>query len=170
MHEEPVAQNEVTLRDYIDLLRRRKAIIFQTFVAALFIGIFVCMQPALQILSLRSGALGIDTPAKFFWATGSLSGVLDNAPTYLVFFKAAQGLSNAPGDVLEAGVERSILTAISLGAVMMGAMTYLGNGPNFMVKAIAESSGVKMPSFFGYMVYSVLILLPILALHAWLFL
>ncbi|MEX2092998.1 MAG: sodium:proton antiporter, partial [Pirellulales bacterium] len=139
-------------------------------VAALFIGIFICMQPALQILGLRGNELGIDTPAKFFWATGTLSSALDNAPTYLVFFKTAQGLPHAEGAVLGAGVEHSILTAISLGAVFMGAMTYIGNGPNFMVKAIAESTGVKMPSFFGYMVYSCAILLPILALCVWLFL
>jgi Na+/H+ antiporter NhaD/arsenite permease-like protein len=139
-------------------------------VAALFIGIFICMQPALQILGLRGGELGINTPAKFFWASGSLSSVLDNAPTYLVFFKTAQGLPHVEGDVLEAGVEQAILAAISLGSVFMGAMTYIGNGPNFMVKAIAESSGVKMPSFFGYMAYSFAILLPILALNVWLFL
>jgi Na+/H+ antiporter NhaD/arsenite permease-like protein len=139
-------------------------------VAALFIGIFICMQPALQILGLHGSELGIDTPAKFFWATGSLSSVLDNAPTYLVFFKTAQALPHAEGAVLEAGVEHSILAAISLGAVFMGAMTYIGNGPNFMVKAIAESSGIKMPSFFGYMLYSFAILLPILALTVWLFL
>jgi Na+/H+ antiporter NhaD/arsenite permease-like protein len=139
-------------------------------VAALFIGIFICMQPALQILSVRGDELGIDTPPKFFWATGSLSSVLDNAPTYLVFFKTAQAMPYAEDAVLEAGVEHSILAAISLGAVFMGAMTYIGNGPNFMVKAIAESSGVKMPSFFGYMVYSFTILLPILALMVWLFL
>jgi Na+/H+ antiporter NhaD/arsenite permease-like protein len=139
-------------------------------VAALFIGIFVCMQPALQILSVRGDELGIDTPPKFFWASGSLSSVLDNAPTYLVFFKTAQAMPHAEGAILEAGVEHSILAAISLGAVFMGAMTYIGNGPNFMVKAIAESSGVKMPSFFGYMVYSFAILLPILALCVWLFL
>ncbi len=139
-------------------------------VAALFIGIFICMQPALQILSLHGGELGINTPPKFFWATGTLSSVLDNAPTYLVFFKTAQALPHEEGAVLVAGVEHSILAAISLGAVFMGAMTYIGNGPNFMVKAIAESSGVKMPSFFGYMAYSVLILLPILALTVWLFL
>jgi Na+/H+ antiporter NhaD/arsenite permease-like protein len=139
-------------------------------VAALFVGIFICMQPALQILSEHGGQLGIDTAPKFFWATGILSSVLDNAPTYLVFFKTAQGLPQADGAVLEAGVEHSILVAISLGAVFMGAMTYIGNGPNFMVKAIAESSGVKMPSFFGYMLYSVAILLPILAATVWLFL
>lgn len=139
-------------------------------VAALFIGIFICMQPALQILSVRGDELGINTPPEFFWATGTLSSVLDNAPTYLVFFKTAQAMPHAEGAVLEAGVEHSILAAISLGAVFMGAMTYIGNGPNFMVKAIAESSGVKMPSFFGYMVYSFTILLPILALMVWLFL
>lgn len=139
-------------------------------VAALFIGIFICMQPALQILSVRGDELGINTPPEFFWATGSLSSVLDNAPTYLVFFKTAQAMPSPEGAILEAGVEHSILAAISLGAVFMGAMTYIGNGPNFMVKAIAESSGVKMPSFFGYMVYSFTILLPILALMVWLFL
>jgi len=139
-------------------------------VAVLFIGIFVCMQPALQILGLRGSELGLNTPAEFFWASGSLSSVLDNAPTYLVFFKTAQGLSAPPGAVLEAGVEQGLLAAISLGSVFMGAMTYIGNGPNFMVKAIAESSGVKMPSFFGYMIYSFTILLPILALNVWLFL
>jgi Na+/H+ antiporter NhaD/arsenite permease-like protein len=139
-------------------------------VAALFIGIFICMQPALQILAVRGDELGIDTPAKFFWATGSLSSVLDNAPTYLVFFKTAQAMPDTPGAVLEAGVDATILAGISLGAVFMGAMTYIGNGPNFMVKAIAESSGIKMPSFFGYMVYSFAILLPIFALTVWLFL
>jgi Na+/H+ antiporter NhaD/arsenite permease-like protein len=139
-------------------------------VAVLFIGIFICMQPALQILSVRGSELGLNTPPEFFWATGTLSSVLDNAPTYLVFFKTAQTLPHVDGAVLEAGVEESILAAISLGAVFMGAMTYIGNGPNFMVKAIAESSGVKMPSFFGYMIYSFAILLPILALTVWLFL
>jgi Na+/H+ antiporter NhaD/arsenite permease-like protein len=139
-------------------------------VAVLFIGIFICMQPALQILSVRGSELGINTPPEFFWATGSLSSVLDNAPTYLVFFKTAQGLPPAEGAELVAGVEHSILAAISLGAVFMGAMTYIGNGPNFMVKAIAESSGIKMPSFFGYMIYSFAILLPILAAMVWIFL
>jgi Na+/H+ antiporter NhaD/arsenite permease-like protein len=138
-------------------------------VAALFIGIFICMQPALQILGLRGGKLGLDTPAEFFWASGTLSSVLDNAPTYLVFFKTAQGLPHVAGQELVAGVPAPILTAISLGAVFMGAMTYIGNGPNFMVKAIAESARIKMPSFFGYMIYSVGLLLPILALCVWLF-
>ena len=100
-----------------------------------------------------------------------LSSVLDNAPTYLVFFKTAQAMPHAGGRRPRWRASRqSILAAISLGAVFMGAMTYIGNGPNFMVKAIAETSGVKMPSFFGYMVYSFAILLPILALNVWLFL
>jgi Na+/H+ antiporter NhaD/arsenite permease-like protein len=139
-------------------------------VAALFIGIFITMQPALQILSVRGAELGLNTPPEFFWATGSLSSVLDNAPTYLVFFKTAQAMPASEGATLVAGVEETLLMGISLGAVFMGAMTYIGNGPNFMVKAIAESAGVKMPSFFGYMVYSFAILLPIFALTVWLFL
>lgn len=139
-------------------------------VAALFVGIFICMQPALQILGIKGSELGLNDPPHFFWATGTLSSVLDNAPTYLVFFKTAQGLESIEGATLVAGVEEGILAAISLGAVFMGAMTYIGNGPNFMVRAIAESSGVKMPSFFGYMVYSFAILLPILGLTVWLFL
>jgi Na+/H+ antiporter NhaD/arsenite permease-like protein len=136
-------------------------------VAALFSGIFVTMQPALQILSVRGDELGIQTPVQFFWATGALSSVLDNAPTYLVFFKTAQAMESTGPTV--AGVDEMILMGISLGAVFMGSMTYIGNGPNFMVRAIAEKSGVKMPSFFGYMVYSCLILLPLFALMNWLF-
>jgi Na+/H+ antiporter NhaD/arsenite permease-like protein len=138
-------------------------------VAALFLGIFICMQPALQILGFYGAGLGIDTPARFFWITGGLSSVLDNAPTYLVFFKMAQSMD--PGDAITvAGVAEPTLIGISLGAVFMGAMTYIGNGPNFMVKALAERSGVPMPSFFGYMLYSGSILIPILALAAWQFL
>jgi Na+/H+ antiporter NhaD/arsenite permease-like protein len=132
-------------------------------VAALFVGIFICMQPALQILAAQGGALGLRTPAHFFWATGGLSSVLDNAPTYLVFFKSAQSLPSSHTPQV-AGVEVPLLVAISLGSVFMGAMTYIGNGPNFMVRSIAESSGIKMPSFFGYIAYSCLILLPILLL------
>ena len=136
-------------------------------VAALFIGIFVCMQPALQILALKGAALSAHLePAGFFWATGALSSFLDNAPTYLVFFQTAQAGGGDPA-TLVAGVPETVLTAISLGAVFMGAMTYIGNGPNFMVKAIAEKSGVKMPSFFGYMGYSIFFLLPLLMLTVW---
>ena len=137
-------------------------------VAALFVGIFICMQPALAILNERGGELGITSPMAFFWVTGGLSAVLDNAPTYLVFFKTAQALP--PTETVVAGVDAGRLTAISLGAVFLGAMTYIGNGPNFMVKAIAEQAGVRMPSFFGYILYSVGVLLPVLALTALLFL
>ncbi|MCC6493695.1 MAG: sodium:proton antiporter, partial [Pirellulales bacterium] len=139
-------------------------------VAALFVGIFICMQPALQILS-ANGAYLVERynmgPGKFFWATGALSSFLDNAPTYLVFFQTARDPSQLGGPT--GGVPEPILIAISLGAVFMGSMTYIGNGPNFMVKAIAEKAGVKMPSFFGYMLYSCGILLPILIVMDMLF-
>jgi Na+/H+ antiporter NhaD/arsenite permease-like protein len=138
-------------------------------VAALFSGIFICMQPALQILGVRGPELGLAHPMQFFWATGSLSSVLDNAPTYVVFFETAQTIKE-PGVRLIAGVAENLLAAVSLGAVFMGAMTYIGNGPNFMVRAIAEKSGVKMPSFFGYMLWSCLILLPIFVITTLLFL
>ncbi len=143
-------------------------------VAALFFGIFVCMQPALQILNSRGSGLGIDTPNEFFWITGALSAVLDNAPTYVVFLETAKTLPATPGATMVplahgAEIDDMLLVGISLGAVFMGAMTYIGNGPNFMVKAIAEKSGVRMPSFFGYVVYSGCVLLPILALTSWLF-
>jgi Na+/H+ antiporter NhaD/arsenite permease-like protein len=139
-------------------------------VAALFFGIFICMQPALEILSANGPYLVEHFqmgPGKFFWASGMLSSILDNAPTYLVFFETARDPAQA-GSVT-GGVPEPILVGISLGSVMWGAMTYIGNGPNFMVKAIAESSGVRMPSFFGYMAYSLLILLPILLLMDWIF-
>jgi Na+/H+ antiporter NhaD/arsenite permease-like protein len=137
-------------------------------VAALFVGIFICMQPALAILNEHGASLGISSPIAFFWTTGSLSSVLDNAPTYLVFFKTAQSLpSEGP---LMAGVEVGRLAGISLGAVFLGAMTYIGNGPNFMVKAIAEGSGVRMPSFFGYLLYSGGVLLPVFVAASYLFL
>ena len=137
-------------------------------VAALFLGIFVCMQPALALLEEHGASLGIDSARAFFWATGSLSSVLDNAPTYLVFFKTAQALP-AAGETM-AGVDVARLAGVSLGAVFLGAMTYIGNGPNFMVKAIAEQAGVRMPSFFGYMLYSCGVLLPIFAIVSFLFL
>lgn len=136
-------------------------------VAALFVGIFVCMQPALALLNEHGASLGIDSPRAFFWATGGLSSVLDNAPTYLVFFKTAQTLP-AVGDTM-AGVDVGRLAGVSLGAVFLGAMTYIGNGPNFMVKAIAEQSGVRMPSFFGYLLYSFGVLLPVFAAMSLLF-
>ena len=148
-------------------VRRKNAFTYGAIleVAALFIGIFICMQPALALLHVHGASLGLSSPQSYFWATGSLSSVLDNAPTYLVFFEAA-GID--PTDGLS-GEEARLLAAISLGAVFLGAMTYIGNGPNFMVKAIAEQSGVKMPSFFGYVMYSMGVLLPVFAVMAWLF-
>lgn len=137
-------------------------------VAALFFGIFLCMQPALQILGVKGNELGLNLPWEFFWSTGALSSVLDNAPTYLVFFKTAQSLDSSGAETM-AGVAVDLLAAISLGAVFMGAMTYIGNGPNFMVKAIAEKSNVRMPSFFGYMLYSFGVLLPLFVLVTVLF-
>ncbi len=144
-------------------------------VAVLFFGIFICMQPALQILGEYGGKLGgmlgaeggVLSNAHYFWITGGLSSVLDNAPTYLVFFKTAEATASSGLYVPGTHVEEPILIAISLGAVLMGAMTYIGNGPNFMVRAIAEKSGVKMPSFFGYVGYSVVFLLPVLWVVAW---
>ena len=136
-------------------------------VAILFAGIFATMIPALLILKARGGELGVTQPWHFFWVTGSLSSFLDNAPTYLTFLSLAQGLSG-PEDVV--GVAAPILQGISAGAVFMGANSYIGNAPNFMVKSIVESAGVRMPSFLGYMAYSAAVLLPIFALVTWVFL
>jgi Na+/H+ antiporter NhaD/arsenite permease-like protein len=130
-------------------------------VAVLFLGIFLTMIPALELLRLRGGELGVRTPAQFFWAAGALSSFLDNAPTYLAFLALGQGLGLAREVV---GVPEAILAAVSVGAVAMGANTYIGNAPNFMVKSIAEEAGVKMPSFFGYMLYSGAILIPLFGL------
>jgi Na+/H+ antiporter NhaD/arsenite permease-like protein len=153
-------------------------------VAVLFVGIFVTMAPALVILNAwGQGArevlgmgFGLHRPWHFFWATGSLSSFLDNAPTYLTFSATAAGLEGvaAEGRFLAEFLARGegavrLLTAISTGAVFMGAMTYIGNGPNFMVKAIAESSGIKMPSFFGYIAYSAAVLLPLFVIVTLLF-
>jgi Na+/H+ antiporter NhaD/arsenite permease-like protein len=140
-------------------------------VAALFFGIFICMQPALQILGVEGPNLGLTEPWHYFWASGGLSSVLDNAPTYVVFFETAKSLTEKFAlTPTVAGVQEQLLVAISLGSVFMGANTYIGNGPNFMVKSIAEKSGVAMPSFFGYMLYSIAILLPLFALTNLIFL
>jgi Na+/H+ antiporter NhaD/arsenite permease-like protein len=141
-------------------------------VAVLFAGIFATMVPAVMYLELHGKDLGVASPRQFFWATGSLSSFLDNAPTYVTFTSVASSILNAATPGAAFSSERllpftqdetaaQLLRAISLGAVFMGAVTYIGNGPNFMVKAIADSSGVKMPSFFGYMLYSVGILIPL---------
>ena len=135
-------------------------------VAVLFAGIFLTMIPALDLLRLRGDELGVRAPWQFFWASGVLSSFLDNAPTYLTFLALGQGL-RLPGEIV--GVPAAILAAISVGSVAMGANTYIGNAPNFMVKAIAEEAGVKMPSFFGYMLYSGTILLPLFVVVTLLF-
>lgn len=129
-------------------------------VGVLFIGIFICMQAPIQILNVHGAALGIDQPWKFYWCAGALSSFLDNAPTYVVFFETAKSVPATSPLLTAVGVGVVELAAISLGAVFMGSMTYIGNGPNLMVKAIAEKSNVKMPSFFGYMLYSCTVVLP----------
>jgi Na+/H+ antiporter NhaD/arsenite permease-like protein len=135
-------------------------------VAAVFAGIFLTMLPALDLLRTRGAELGVREPWQFFWASGALSSFLDNAPTYLTFLALAQGQRLAPE---VAGVPETILAAISLGSVFMGANTYIGNGPNFMVRSIAEARGVRMPSFGGYMLYSGAILIPVFVVVTLLF-
>jgi Na+/H+ antiporter NhaD/arsenite permease-like protein len=135
-------------------------------VAILFAGIFVTMVPALEWLRLHGHEFGVTRPWQFFWLTGGLSSFLDNAPTYMVFATLAAGGQPLSSLQTEAPL---LLAAVSCGAVFMGANTYIGNGPNFMVKAIADEAGYKMPSFFGYMLYSCVILLPIFVLVTWLF-
>lgn len=138
-------------------------------VGLLFIGIFATMVPALDLLEVHAASLGITTPRQFFWGSGALSSVLDNAPTYLNFLTAAFGLHHLslenPAHVqtlLSDSVLQRYLVAVSLGSVFFGAVTYIGNGPNFMVKSIAEAGGARCPSFFGYFFkYSLPILLVI---------
>ena len=167
-------------------------------VVVVFAGIFSTMIPALALLQAKGAALGVESPGQFFWATGTLSSFLDNAPTYLSFLALANGVSEwapdlaanciafAPGQVAEGAygdlikvaepwtgghvIPQKILEGISLGAVFMGAMTYIGNGPNFMVRAIANEAHIKMPSFFGYLVWSCIFLLPPLFISTLLFL
>jgi Na+/H+ antiporter NhaD/arsenite permease-like protein len=139
-------------------------------VAAVFVGIFATMVPALSFLEERGASLGITRPWQFFWASGALSSVLDNAPTYLTFASLANGVAdggarllsmNDLGALASHGWGARLLAAVSCGSVCMGANTYIGNGPNFMVKAIAEQHHVRMPSFFGYTMWSGAILLPL---------
>ena len=157
-------------------------------VAFLFLGIFLTMMPALGYLELHGKEFGFTRPAQYYFATGGLSSVLDNAPTYLNFLQLAEATfvdraalpQNAQGGVAaDAGVKqmlasvhaRRFIIAISLGSVFFGAMTYIGNGPNFMVKSVAEHAGVKVPTFFGYVLrYSLPFLLPILVAVGLLFL
>ncbi|KAI9021147.1 hypothetical protein DFJ74DRAFT_643683 [Hyaloraphidium curvatum] len=131
-------------------------------VAVLFTGIFICLIPILIMFeSGASGPLGflinaIDTPTEYFWATGALSSFLDNSPTYLLFFNMAGG---DPEELM--GPKAAYLKAITAGAVFMGANTYIGNAPNFLVRNICTDNGVRMPSFFGYMAYSIGIACPV---------
>ena len=144
-------------------------------VAVLFFGIFVTMTPALAYLNTHAEALGLTQTWHFYYATGALSSFLDNTPTAVAFHSVASGLTPDHlatfGTHFVAGIPELLLQAICLGAVFFGSMTYIGNGPNFMVKAIAEENGVKMPSFFGYMFrFSLIVLLPVYILVQLIFL
>lgn len=140
-------------------------------VACLFIGIFGAMIPALTLLEAKGASLAISTPWQYYWITGGLSGFLDNAPTYVTFVTLAASKTGLSADHLLplAQQQPQLLAAISCGAVMMGALSYIGNGPNFMVKAIAEHARIRMPSFGGYMMWSGLVLIPIFVLTTVLF-
>ena len=139
-------------------------------VAVLFIGIFITMQPALMLLKQVGPNLGLEQPWQLFWSTGALSSFLDNTPTYLVFLTTAGTLGFTGGIATSLGtIPVHLLSAISCGAVFMGANTYIGNAPNFMVKSISEENGVNMPSFFGYMLWSAGILIPVFLLDTLIF-
>ena len=139
-------------------------------VAKLFIGIFLTMIPALALLKTHGASLGIEHPWQFFWMTGALSSFLDNAPTYLVFLTTAGAMGATSGVATSVGMVASInLMAVSAGAVFMGANTYIGNAPNFMVKALSDENGVRMPSFFGYLWWSVRFLIPVFFLDMLIF-
>ena len=177
----------------------RKENVFNFFaiseVAALFFGIFLCMQAPLQILNeegkdlvLHAGkATNMKEDRLFFWSTAVLSVALDNAPTYLVFFEAARTVTpvtdaekiewrNRTGQLfngvpIRGGyIDHNLLVAVTMGTILTGAVTYIANAPNFLVKSIAEQDGVKMPSFFGFMVYSFLIIVPLMVVVTYLFL
>ncbi|MBR6539250.1 MAG: sodium:proton antiporter [Bacteroides sp.] len=131
-------------------------------VAVLFVGIFATMTPALIYLNANAANLGLTQPWQFYYSAGTLSSFLDNAPTAVAFHSVATGLPITEGVPMVAGVQEVLLKAIATASVFFGAMTYIGNGPNFMVKAIAEESGLRMPSFFGYMFkFSLVVLLPL---------
>ena len=145
-------------------------------VGILFLGIFATMVPALQWLEHNSAAIGLKNAAQFYWGSGALSSFLDNAPTYLNFLSAAIGLFATPGLAAQDAAKElathhaQYIRAISIGSVFFGAMTYIGNGPNFLVKSIADQSKIETPTFFGYIFkYSLPFLLPVLALVWWLF-
>ena len=144
-------------------------------VAILFFGIFITMTPALSYLNDNAASLGLTKAWQFFYATGALSSFLDNTPTAVAFHSVASGLNAEQmanfGGAIVAGVPEMLMRAICLGAVLFGSMTYIGNGPNFMVKAIAEENSVKMPSFFGYIFkFAIVVLLPVYVLAQLIFL
>lgn len=144
-------------------------------VAVLFLGIFTTMTPALAYLNANAASLGLDATWQFYYSTGLLSSFLDNTPTAVAFHSVATGLTPDQiasfGGSIVAGIPEILLKAICIGSVFFGAMTYIGNGPNFMVKAIAEENGIKMPSFFGYMLkFSLVVLLPVYILVQLIFL
>jgi Na+/H+ antiporter NhaD/arsenite permease-like protein len=138
-------------------------------VAVLFAGIFVCMVPALELLQVHGQRFGLTEPWQFFWVTGFLSSGLDNAPTYVTIGTLAVQSAGADGFADLSVKAPLLLAAVSCGSVFMGANTYIGNGPNFMVKAIAENAGYRMPSFFGYMGIAAVVLLPVFALATFVF-
>ncbi len=144
-------------------------------VAWIFLGIFATMKPVLDYMILHAGDLGLSSGMQFYWFSGLLSGVLDNAPTYLTFLAAAFGIHGLnldhPGDMnLFLAHHDHYLVAISLGSVCFGALTYIGNGPNLMVKAICDHAGVHTPHFFDYIrKYSVPVLIPVFILIGLLF-
>ena len=153
-------------------IRTKKHIneITKEFAEILIIGIFITMQPALIILKAVGPTLGISKAWQMFWTTGALSSFLDNTPTYLVFFTTAGTLGFTSGITTSVGViTAKVLMSISCGAVFMGAGTYIGNAPNFMVKSIADENGVRMPGFFGYMIWSIGILVPVFILDTLIF-
>jgi Na+/H+ antiporter NhaD/arsenite permease-like protein len=133
-------------------------------VAYLFLGIFITMIPCLLFLEANAPSLGVSSAVQFYYATGTLSGVLDNTPTAVTFYSLALGLGQQD-PVMIAGIPEKLLKAICIGAVFFGAMTYIGNAPNFMVKAVAEEQGLEMPSFVGYVAkFSLVVLLPLFVL------
>ncbi len=143
-------------------------------VAILFAGIFITMVPLLMLLETKGASLGIVKPWQFFWFSGGLSSFLDNTPTYVTFASLASSVTQSLGHggfpiVHGIGVREDLLMAISAGSVFMGANTYIGNGPNFMVKSIAEEQGIEVPHFFGYMLYSICILIPLFGVITLLF-
>lgn len=139
-------------------------------VAILFIGIFITMQPALVILKGLGSSMHITGASQLFWMTGALSSFLDNTPTYLVFLTMTGAAGLTSGVVTTLGIiPERLLLAISCGAVFMGANTYIGNAPNFMVKSISDENGIRMPSFFGYMGWSICCLIPVFLLDTLIF-